>query len=124
MDDTSDAARRRTIAIRAEPDAHECSADEPFALRVLGDSMRPEFDDGDVVVVEPEGIAGDGSFVVACCNGEWMLRELRGDGDGWRLAALDPAYPEVAIPDLAPVRGVVIQRAKPGRRRMTKRYVD
>jgi SOS-response transcriptional repressor LexA len=91
---------------------------------VLGGSMRPEFDDGDIVVVEPEGVAGDGSFVIAHHGGEWMLRALQRDGNRWRLAALDPAIAPIAIGDLSAVRGVVIQKSRPGRRRATKRYVE
>ncbi len=117
---------RRVIAIHREPDtsAEQCAGAEPFALMVLGGSMRPEFNDGDVIVVEPGGLAADGSFVVAQLNGEWMLRQLRRDGDRWRLAALDGTCADIAIPDLAPITGIVIQRSKPGRRRASKRYVD
>jgi hypothetical protein len=53
-----------------------------------------------------------------------MLRRLRLDAGGWRLATLDAADDGIAIADLEPVAGVVIQKAKPGRRRATKRYVD
>src|SRR5512147_519857 len=104
--------------------AADCAAAEPFALTVLGDSMAPEFADGDVIVVEPEGLARDGSFVVAQVAGDWMLRELVRAGGGWQLRALDPRVPPTAIADLAPVRGVVIQKSRPGRRRSVKRYVD
>jgi hypothetical protein len=117
---------RRVIEIHRGSDTaiERCSAAEPFALRVLGGSMRPEFDDGDIIVVEPEGHATDGSFVVAHCNGEWMLRQLRADGASWRLATLDGGCGDIAIPDLAAVAGVVIQKAKPGRRRAGRRYVE
>ena len=30
-----------------------CSALEPYALRVLGDSMEPEFADGCVIIIDP-----------------------------------------------------------------------
>ena len=104
--------------------AADCSGAEPFALMVLGDSMTPEFAEGEVIVVEPEGLARDGSFVVAQVGSDWMLRQLvRGEG-GWRLAALNPAYPPAVIADLSPVRGVVIQKSRPGRRRSIKRYVE
>jgi len=106
------------------PAADDCSGAEPFALMVLGDSMAPEFIEGEVIVVEPEGLASDGSFVVAQVEGDWMLRQLvRGEGS-WRLHALNPAYPAAAIADLSPVRGVVIQKSRPGRRRSIKRYVE
>jgi SOS-response transcriptional repressor LexA len=102
----------------------ECTGAEPFALMVLGDSMAPEFVEGEVIVVEPEGLAAHGSFVVARVNGEWTLRQLVARDGGWRLRALNAAYPDAAIVDLSPVRGVVIQKSRPGRRRTLKRYVD
>ncbi len=114
-----------TIPIAAADAAlSACSGAEPFALVVLGDSMAPEFVDGDVIVVEPEGLATDGAFVVAQVAGEWTMRRLARDGAAWSLRALNAAYPAVAIADLAPIRGVVIQKSRPGRRRTVKRYVE
>ncbi|HSN32859.1 MAG TPA: S24 family peptidase [Ideonella sp.] len=101
----------------------ECSGAESFALRVLGHSMAPEFVEGDIVIVEPEGLARDGSFVLARHDGEWIFRQLRRCGEGWCLHALDPAWPDLAIDGLEAVRGVVIQKAVPGRRRAARRYV-
>jgi DNA polymerase V len=115
----------RTIPIAAADAAlAACGGAEPFALVVLGDSMVPEFAEGDVIVVEPEGHATDGSFVVAQVADGWTMRQLARDGDGWALRALNPAYPASAIADLTPVRGVVIQKSRPGRRRSVKRYVE
>ena len=101
-----------------------CSSAEPFALMVLGDSMEPEFVEGEVILIEPEGLATDGSYVLAQLNGEWIFRQLSRQGAGWRLQALNPAYPAADIPDLGAVKGVIIQKSKPGRRRATKRYVE
>jgi len=101
----------------------DCSGGESFALRVLGHSMASEFGDGDIIVVEPDGLARDGSFVLALHEGEWIFRQLRGDGQRWWLHALNPAWPDLALPDLSAVRGVIIQKALPGRRRAAKRYV-
>lgn len=101
----------------------DCSGGESFALRVIGHSMAPEFNDGDIVIVEPDGLARDGSFVLALHDGEWIFRQLRGDGTRWWLHALDPAWPDLPIPGLEAVRGVIIQKALPGRRRASKRYV-
>jgi len=102
----------------------DCAGAEPFALMVLGDSMAPEFSDGDVIVVEPEGLAGDGAYVVAEVHDGWTLRQLVRAEGGWQLRALDAAYPATAIADLATIRGVVIQKSRPGRRSTVKRYVD
>ncbi len=118
---------RRVIPIRpeaADAELDACSAAEPFALMVLGDSMEPEFVEGEVILIEPEGLATDGSYVLAQLGGEWIFRQLAKQGEGWRLQALNPAYPPADIPDLGAVKGVVIQKSRPGRRRATKRYVD
>ncbi|OHC62559.1 MAG: phage repressor protein [Rhodocyclales bacterium GWA2_65_20] len=105
-------------------DLDACSSAEPFALMVLGDSMEPEFVEGEVILIEPEGLATDGSYVLAQLAGEWIFRQLIRQGAGWRLQALNPAYPAADIPDLGAVKGVIIQKSKPGRRRATKRYVE
>lgn len=122
---------RRTIPIQAQGATLEtpaeldaCSSAEPFALMVLGDSMAPEFVEGEVILIEPEGLATDGSFVLAQLAGEWIFRQLVRHDAGWRLQALNPAYPAADIPGLDAVKGVIIQKSQPGRRRATKRYVD
>ncbi|MEQ1807434.1 MAG: S24 family peptidase [Burkholderiaceae bacterium] len=107
----------------APSDASACSGGESFALRVLGDSMAPEFVEGEIIIVEPDGALRDGSFVLAQSGGEWTLRQLRRAGDGWILHALNPAFADAVLPDLAAVHGVVIQKAVPGRRRLTKHYL-
>jgi SOS-response transcriptional repressor LexA len=108
----------------ASPAEHACSGAESFALMVLGDSMAPEFAEGDIVIIEPEGLATDGSYVLAFWQDEWVFRQLaRADG-GWRLRALNPRYPDIALPSLEPVRGVITQKTRPGRRRAVKRYVE
>ncbi|HEX8987357.1 MAG TPA: S24 family peptidase [Rhodocyclaceae bacterium] len=115
---------KKTIPIAAPASSSACDDAEAFALMVLGDSMAPEFVEGDVVVIEPSGEARDGSFVLAHAGGEFIFRQLQRDGAGWRLAPLNPAYPIIPISDLSAVRGVIIQKSKPGRRRAAKRYVD
>jgi len=111
---------------QADPDSHgsACSGSEAFALRVLGTSMEPEFNEGEIIIIEPEGQLRDGSYVLARHEGEWIFRQLCKTGDGgWRLHALNPAFPDLALADLAAVRGVIIQKALPGRRKASKRYV-
>lgn len=118
---------RRTIPIQpqgVDTELDACSSAEPFALMVLGDSMAPEFVEGEVILIEPEGLATDGSFVLAQLNGEWIFRQLVRQGSGWRLQALNPAYPAADIAGLDAVKGVIIQKSRPGTRRATKRYVE
>ena len=119
--------QRRTIPIQpqgAEAELDACSSAESFALMVLGDSMEPEFLEGEVIVIEPEGLATDGSFVLAQLAGEWIFRQLTRHGAGWRLQPLNAAYPVADIPDLGAVKGVIIQKSRPGHRRTSKRYVE
>ncbi len=100
-----------------------CSGSEAFALRVLGTSMEPEFMEGEIIVIEPEGALRDGSYVLAQHEGEWIFRQLCKAAAGWTLHALNPAFPDLALPALSEVRGVVIQKALTGRRKASKRYV-
>jgi len=106
-----------------EADLPGCAGGESFALRVLGHSMAPEFNEGEIIIIEPEGLAQDGSYVLAWHDEAWIFRQLLRDVSGWRLHALSPAFPDVPLPDLGPVRGVIIQKALPGRRRASKRYI-
>jgi DNA polymerase V len=115
----------KTIPIvSADADTGDCAGAESFALLILGDSMAPEFVEGEIIIVEPDGLASDGSFVVARVDGEWTMRQLVTHAGGWRLRALNPAFAETALADLSQVRGVVIQKSRPGSRRARKRYVD
>ena len=108
----------------SEPDMDAgCSGGETFALRVLGHSMAPEFAEGEIIVIEPDGALRDGCFVLAQVAGEWTFRQLLRVGAGWRLHALNPAFPDQDLPALTAVHGVIIQKAVPGRRRLNKHYL-
>ncbi|MFA7240296.1 MAG: S24 family peptidase [Sulfuricellaceae bacterium] len=104
-------------------EADSCAGGEPYALMVLGDAMLPEFEDGDIIVVEPEGLARDGSYVVAFHNDEYTFRQLRIHDGQHYLQALNELYPTEEIPGIAAVKGVVIQKKKPGKRKSFKSYV-
>lgn len=90
---------------------------------VMGQSMVPEFNEGEIIIVEPGGLARDGSYVLAWHQGEWTFRQLLRGDEGWVLHALNPAFGDVALSTLDDVRGVIIQKALPGKRRASKRYV-
>lgn len=105
-----------------------CASGEPYALMVLGDSMLPEFEEGEIIVVEPEGVARDGSFVIAYLeqvekeDERYVFRQLVKHPEGWMLKPLNPLYPNVPIDGLGALKGVVIMKKKPGRRRAMKHY--
>ena len=102
-----------------------CDNTDIVALMVLGDSMAPEFIEGEILVIEMGAPATDGSFVTATVNEEYVFRQLRKDVQGgWRLHALNPAYPEISISGLEAINGVVTQKKKPGSRKSVKYYVE
>jgi SOS-response transcriptional repressor LexA len=98
-----------------------CAESEPYALRVLGDSMLPEFEEGAIIVIDPAGAITDGSYVIAIHNDEYIFRQLRIFEQRYYLQPLNDLYDTVEIPGLEQVKGVVSQKA--GRRRKDhKRY--
>lgn len=102
-------------------DLSNCAASEPFALRVIGDDMAPEFVDGHIIVVDPGGKLAPGCFVVASHEGEMIFRKLIVIGDEIRLAALKQGLPEIVLAGIEEIVGVVSQRS--GKRRSEhKRY--
>jgi DNA polymerase V len=65
-----------------------------FLLRVAGPSMQEHgIDDGDIVVVDRELRARDGSIVVALVERELVIRVLEGDGDTCKLRQAPPPTP-------------------------------
>ncbi|MBE0472620.1 S24 family peptidase [Rhodoferax sp.] len=119
------AAANHTEAAQAAFDAAlpDCAGGESFALMVQGQSMYPEFQEGEIIIIEPEGLARDGSYVLAWHQAQWTFRQLLRSETGWLLHALNPAFADDPIADLSPVRGVIIQKALPGRRRASKHYI-
>ncbi len=121
--DLPDITTYTDAAFAAANPAPDCSGGESFALMVLGHSMAPEFLEGEIIIIEPDGLAQDGSYVLAWQQEAWTFRQLlRADG-GWVLHALNPAFADAPLDDLSAVRGVIIQKALPGRRRASKHYI-
>ncbi len=103
-------------------DTGSCGSSEPFALRVIGDDMTPEFEDGHIIIVDPGGQLKTGCFVVARAEGDVILRQLIVEGDDYRLQSLKADTVDIVINrahyDLI---GVVSQRSGK-RRKHHKRY--
>jgi phage repressor protein C with HTH and peptisase S24 domain len=101
-----------------------CSGNELVALMVLGDSMEPEFIEGEILVIEMGAPATEGAFVIAeVAKEDFIFRQLKRDTQGsWLLHALNPAYPDTAISGLETLKGVVTHKKKPGSRKSIKYF--
>ncbi|MBT9567298.1 MAG: S24 family peptidase [Thiobacillus sp.] len=120
MDERSE---RKSIPIQSINEASNCASAEPYALMVLGDSMMPEFEQGEIIVVEPSGLVKDGSYVVAHVNDEYIFRQIVKHEEGWMLKPLNPLYENIPVADLDVAKGVVIMKKRPGRRSEQKSYL-
>lgn len=101
-------------------DMGSCSSKEIFALQVKGNSMAPEFKDGVVIVIDPEGHVQDKSYVIANVSGELVFRQLHTNGKEHSLHTLDDSEPVESLVDLKAIEGVVVQQA--GRRRKERKF--
>ncbi len=101
-----------------------CSAEftEPFALRVIGDSMQPEFCDGHIIIVDPAHPPCHGAYVVVDYGGEVILGRYSVEGQRVWLRYLHPGHDDVELIPPYEIKGVVIQRA--GRRRREHKHYD
>ncbi len=97
-----------------------CSASEPFALRVLGDSMLPEFAEGVVIIIDPEGTVCDGCYVMAEHKSEYIFRQLRIVDGKYYLQPLNDLYDTVQIAGYNVIQGVISQQA--GRSRKDRKF--
>jgi len=88
-----------------------CSESEPFALQVLGDSMEPEFPDGCIITIEPNGQCVSGMIIMCMVEDTRWFRQYIKDNQGERLVALNDMYPEIYLEDLSwKVEGIIMQR--------------
>ena len=102
-------------------EASSCSKAEPFALQVLGDSMQPEFMDGVVIVVDPEGVIRDECYVVALdSKDEYTFRQYREHDGKLFLVPLNDLYETEEFRGPTYIKCVVIQQA--GKRRKDRKF--
>ena len=97
-----------------------CSASEPFALRVLDSSMSPEFEVDHIIIIDPSITPKTGDYVLYETNSSLILREIE-ITDKIVLKALNSSFKELTIEDTTSVLGVVTQRSGK-RRKFHKKY--
>ncbi|MFA5627920.1 MAG: S24 family peptidase [Thiohalomonadaceae bacterium] len=101
-----------------------CEGSEPYALMVLGDSMSPEFIEGDVIIIYPNNVITSGSYVIAQHNDDYTFRQFIEQDGRYYLKALNEAYPLEEVPGVEVVKGVIVQKkGKGGGRKNIKHYV-
>ena len=78
----------------------EFSNERVFALEVQGDSMRPLYREGDVIIVSPSASVRRGDrIVVRTRDGEVMAKELkRKTQRSLELLSLNPEHPDRVLP--------------------------
>lgn len=99
-----------------------CSSEnsEAYALRVVGNSMLPEFSEGQIVIVDPAYPLSSGAFVVVDYGGEVILGQYSIEGVHTRLVFLNADYAPLMLVPPYQIKGVVTQRA--GRRRTERKH--
>ena len=103
-------------------DSSGCATHEPFALRVLGDSMEPEFKDGCIIIVDPAGHVESGRYVIAEVDGEFIFRQFIQANEKCYLRPVNRGYKTTEITSSNAVKGVITQRA--GTRRKYHKHYD
>lgn len=87
-----------------------------YVLRVEGESMSPEYRDGEMIFVDPRGgyVHGD-DIIVRTPEGKATFKRLQVTPDGTFLLAINPAWPEriIRIPDNSQICGKVIFQGRP-----------
>ncbi len=85
-----------------------------FALRVEGDSMEPEFREGEIIIVNPHIAWEVGNYVIVKnSEGEATFKQLKKKGDMWVLHPLNPKYEDIEVDNRQLyVVGVVVEKIK------------
>lgn len=84
-----------------------------FGLAIHGDSMEPEFQEGDIITVDPGREAISGSYVVAKNGQEATFKQLVIDGNNVYLKPLNTRYPIKDVTGMEiKIVGVVVEKRK------------
>jgi repressor LexA len=84
------------------------SSEPLYLLRVRGDSMAPEIQDGDLVIVKPQSSADTGDIVVALIEGEATVKTLLWKSGRPILHPLNPSYADLEPGENITINGKVM----------------
>jgi SOS-response transcriptional repressor LexA len=100
----SDYEDAETVLVPLTPESRKAD----FVLRVHGDSMEPEFSDGDYVLVKQQDTIDVGEIGIFAQGGEGYIKEL---GEGV-LIPLNKKYPEIPLDDSSRCFGKVLGKTE------------
>lgn len=95
--------------------ATDVKGENIFALRVKGDSMEPEFVEGDIIILNPCVKANPGDYVIVKNDdGEATLKQLKQYGKIQVLHPLNPKYPDIELSEKHQyiIAGKVVEKKK------------
>ena len=81
-----------------------------FALKVMGDSMLPDYADGDILIIKEQPSVVDGEFGIFICDNNAYFKKFATD----RLVSLNPEYPDLVLDQFSEFSciGLVLGRLK------------
>lgn len=85
-----------------------------FALPVVGDSMAPDFIEGEIIVIDPSREPTSGDYIIAvgkAADGP-ILRKFAQDGSIQMLKPSNPHYPIIKMTRTSKIIGVVVSKTQ------------
>lgn len=82
-----------------------------FAVNVKGDAMWPQFQEGNIIIVDPHKMVENRDFALFSIfkTGETVLRQLFVDNGVKILKAVNPIFPSMSLTDEDCIIGVVVE---------------
>lgn len=81
------------------------------ALFVRGDSMQPELNDWDIIVIDTHDVAViDGEIYAVTYNGQLFIKKLVRSRHGIQLISINPLYPPLYITETKPPSFMILGR--------------
>ena len=71
--------------------------DTTFGVRISGDSMEPEFHDGQIAWVLQQESVANGEIGIFSLNGEAYIKKLQNDKNGIFLISLNEKYAPIKV---------------------------
>ena len=71
-----------------------------FGVKICGDSMEPEFEDGQIAWVLKQDILENGEIGIFYLNGDAYIKKLQEDKDGVFLISLNEKYPPIPVNEI------------------------